>query len=60
MFISLKVREMNAEAQEGCEPLPHTYMIKNPKGQDDCVPRFGRMVKYCDFHPSGTRGQKIH
>ena len=50
-FISLKVREMNAKAQEGCEPLPNTYMIKDRKGQDDCAPRFGRMVNIVIFTP---------
>ena len=50
-FISLKVREMNAKAQEGCEPLPHTYMIKGPKGQDDCAPRLGTMVNIVIFTP---------
>ena len=56
-FISLKVREMNAEAQESYKPLLHTYMIKDPKEQDDCAPRLGTMVNIVTFTPL-VRGVK--
>ena len=51
MFISLKVREMNAAAQEGCGLLPHTYVIEDPEGQDDCMPRLGAIVNIVIFTP---------
>ena len=51
MFISLKVREMNVAAQEKYRLLPNTYIIKDPKGQDDCAPRFGTMVNIVIFTP---------
>ena len=50
-FISIKVREMNAATQEECKLLPHRYIIKDLKGQDDCAPRLGAIVDIVIFTP---------
>ena len=57
-FISLKVREMNATAQEGIEPLPHTYIVENTKGNDYCASHLSAIASIC--HEYNCLPQKYH
>ena len=58
-FISLKVREMNATAQEGIEPLPHTYIVENTKGNDYCMSRLSAITNIVIFTPLAQEVEKM-
>ena len=58
VFISLKVRELNVTAQEGREPLPHTYIVENTKGNDYCVSPLSAIANIVIFTPPARAVEK--
>ena len=57
-LISLEVRELNATAQEGREPLPHTYIVENTKGNNYCASRLSAIANIVIFTPPSQEVEK--
>ena len=50
---------MNAAAENYCETILNTHIVRDPKVEENCASRFGTTVNILILTPPAARGQNL-